>query len=263
MQKQEIVKPLISIAIITFNEERIIEHTLNAVCNWADEIVIVDSFSTDNTISILNMYQVNLYQKEWQGYSKQKNFALSKCTGRWILALDADEIVGDTLRDEILAVANKDTALDGFKIRRKFYIGKKWIKYGGYYPDYQLRLFKNGKNAYFSQREVHESIVINGNIGYLNNALDHYAYSNLNQYRKSLKKYSELASKEIKSKLFYVPLLRAIWAFIFRYLFRLGFVEGKLGFRLCLAYSNYVYEKYKLAEKNSKGSNHMSMTCGL
>lgn len=247
MQDHEIAKPLISVAVITFNEERIIEYTLNALCNWTDEIVVVDSFSTDNTLKILNIYPVKLYQREWQGYSEQKNFAVSKCTGEWVLTLDADEIVNDALHNEILAIVKNGSDFDGFKIKRKFYIGKRWVKYGGYYPDYQLRLFRNNKGAYFPAREVHESLVIEGRIGYLINPIDHYAYSNLNGYRKTLKKYSELASKEIRNKLFYIPLLRAIWAFVFRYIFRLGFLEGKLGFKLCLVYSSYVYNKYKLA----------------
>ncbi len=247
-------KANLSVAIITYNEERIIEKTLSAIDNWVDQIVIVDSYSTDNTLNILEMFNTAVFQKKWQGYSKQKNFAISKCTGDWILVLDADEVLSNELKDEILNIIKNPSDYDGFKVKRKFYIGKRWIKYGGYYPDYQLRLFKNNINVQFKQREVHESIELNGKVGFLNSPLDHYAYKNINDYKKVLKKYAELASKEIKDKKFYAPPLRAIWAFIYRYLIRLGFLEGKLGFQLVTAYSGYVYDKYKLAAAKIKNN---------
>lgn len=242
-------KANLSVAIITYNEDWIIEKTLSALDTWVDQIVVVDSFSTDNTPNILEMFNATVFQKKWEGYSKQKNFAISKCTGDWILVLDADEVLNDGLKNEILETIKKPGSYKGFKVKRKFYIGKRWIRYGGYYPDYQLRLFKNNLNAHYKQREVHESIELDGEIDYLNNPLDHYAYKNVNDYKKALKKYAELASKEIKNRKFYVPLLRALWAFIYRYLFRLGFLEGRLGFELVKSYSDYVYMKYKLATK--------------
>lgn len=248
MQKL-IGKPLLSVAIITFNEERIIEKIISAIHNWVDEIIVVDSFSTDNTATILEMFNVTLYKEKWQGYSVQKNIAISKCTGTWILVLDADELVTKPLQNEILEVIKNPAGNIGFKIQRKFFIGKRWIKYGGYYPDYQLRLFQSSTGARFTQREVHESIGLEGQTGHLKNPIEHYAYSDLNGYRNALKKYAELASKEIRDKLFYMPLLRAAWAFVFRYFFRLGFLEGGLGLELILAYSEYVCRKYKLASR--------------
>ena len=245
-------KANLSVAIITYNEERIIEKTLSAIDTWVDQIVVVDSYSTDNTLSILEMFNTSIFQKKWQGYSKQKNFAISKCTGDWVLVLDADEVLSNELKDEILNIIKNPSKSDGFKVKRKFYIGKRWIRHGGYYPDFQLRLFKNNINAQFKQREVHESIELNGEIGFLTHPLDHYAYKNVNDYKKALKKYAELASKEIKDKKFYAPFLRAVWAFIYRYLIRLGCLEGKLGFQLVTVYSGYVYDKYKLAAENKK-----------
>lgn len=245
-------KANLSVAIITYNEERIIEKTLSAIDTWVDQIVVVDSYSTDNTLSILEMFNTSIFQKKWQGYSKQKNFAISKCTGDWILVLDADEVLSNELKDEVLNIIKNPSDCDGFKVKRKFYIGKRWIRHGGYYPDFQLRLFKNNISAQFKQREVHESIELNGKIGFLSHPLDHYAYKNVNDYKKALKKYAELASKEIKNKKFYAPLLRAVWAFIYRYLIRLGFLEGRLGFQLVTVYSGYVYDKYKLAAENKK-----------
>ena len=245
----ELDKPLLSVALITFNEERIIEKTLSAIQNWVDEIVVVDSFSTDKTADILASFPVKVYKEKWKGYAKQKNSAIEKCNGKWILMLDADEVVNEKLKDEILKVLKKSNGLNGFKIKRKFYIGNKWIRHGGYYPDYQLRLFKSSTNAKFSQREVHESISLNENIGFLNYPIEHYAYKNVKSYEKVLVKYAELASKEIKNKSFYLPWLRAVWAFVYRYVFRLGFLEGKQGLSLAKAYSGYVYQKYDLASK--------------
>ena len=249
MKNANINKPLLSVAMITFNEERIIEQTLSAIHNWVDEIVVVDSLSTDKTIDILECFNISLYKETWQGYSKQKNLAISKCNGSWILVLDADEKVSDALRKEILENLKNPGENIGFKIKRKFYIGKRWVQYGGYYPDYQLRLFKSTSGAHFKPREVHESISLDGNIGELQNPLEHYAYPNLKAYSKALDKYAELASKEIKNKKYKLPFLRALWAFVYRYIFRLGFLEGELGFNIVKAYSSYVYKKYELAEK--------------
>ena len=244
-----LTRPNLSVAIITFNEERIIEKTLSAICDWVDEIVVVDSYSTDNTPNILEMFSVKTYKEKWQGYSKQKNSALSKCTGDWILSLDADEVVNSALKEEILKVIKKPGKNVGFKLARKLYIGTKWIRYGGYYPDYQLRLFKSTTSAHFNDREVHESVNLNGKVGYLRNPIEHYGYRDSKEYEKSLKKYAELASKEIKDKLFYLPWLRAAWAFGFRYIGRLGFLEGQLGLDLAKSYSKYVYKKYMFASK--------------
>ncbi len=249
MSKSNINNPILSVAMITFNEERIIEKTLSAIHNWIDEIVVVDSLSTDKTTEILECFNVNLYKEKWQGYSKQKNLAISKCTGNWILVLDADEVVTDLLRKEILDSIKTPGESMGFKIKRKFYLGKRWIKYGGYYPDYQLRLFKNNSGAHFKPREVHESISLEGNAGELQNPLEHYAYPNLKAYSKALDKYAELASVELKHRKYKLPFLRALWAFVFRYIVRLGFLEGKLGFDMVKAYSGYVYRKYELAKK--------------
>ncbi len=252
MSNLNITKPLLSVAMITFNEERIIEQTLSAIHNWVDEIVVVDSLSTDKTIDILECFNVNLYKEKWHGYSKQKNLAISKCNGSWILVLDADEIVNDVLKKEILETLKTPAENIGFKIKRKLFIGKRWIKYGGYYPDYQLRLFKSTSGARFKPREVHESISLDGNVEYLQNPIEHYAYPNLKAYCKALDKYAELASVELKHKKYKIPFLRAMWAFVYRYIFRLGFLEGELGFNMVKAYSGYVYKKYELAAKNTQ-----------
>ncbi len=247
-KSSEIKKDItLSIAIITLNEERIIEKTISAIKDLADEIIVVDSGSTDRTPEILKKHDVKVFHQDWLGYSDQKNLAISKCSCDWILSLDADEIITRALKDEIISKLINPGDNVGFKIARSFYIGDKLIRRGGYYPDYQLRLFKRSTGAGFEKRSVHESIKLEGNIGYLNNPLDHFAYTDIDHYKSALEKYAELASKEIKEKTFYLPQLRSIWSFIYRYIFRLGFLDGEIGFKLALIYRRYVYQKYYLA----------------
>lgn len=254
-QKGQTKIPILSVAIITFNEERIIEKTLSAIHNWVDEIVVVDSYSTDNTVNIMELFSIKLFQKEWEGYSKQKNFAISKCTGDWILILDADEVITPLLKEEMTNAIRNSGKKIGYCIPRKLYIGNRWIKNGGYYPDYQLRLFKNSPSIRFIERAVHESISLNGDsknkskVGYLKNPLEHYAYTDLSDYRDTMNKYARLASKEIKGKKFHMPFIRALWAFGYRYIARKGFLDGKLGYELAKTYGEYVYNKYSLANR--------------
>ncbi len=244
------MNPSLSIAIITLNEERIIDKTINALVDFADEIIVVDSGSIDRTLEILKKYPVKIFHQDWLGYADQKNLAISKCSSDWILSLDADEVLTDELKIGILDAINNPKENIGFKLARNFYIGERLIKHGGYFPYYQLRLFMRSTNAIFEKRAVHESIKLEGNVSYLKNPLNHYAYRDLEHYKNTLDKYAELASLEIKSKCNF-PILKSLWAFIYRYIFRLGFLDGTLGFNLARTYSGYVYKKYYLFTTNS------------
>lgn len=239
----------LSVAIITLNEERIIEKTLSGIKDIADEIIIVDSNSTDKTVEIAKSYGAQVFVEDWKGYSDQKNSALEKCKCDWILSLDADEYVTKDLSNEISGVVNSADSAGGYKVARKLFIGNKPIVKGGYFPDYQLRLIKKNTNARFVSRRVHESIKLDGEVRYLKNPLDHYAYACIDDYRKALKKYAKLASEEMGGKKFYMPAIRASWTFFYRYLIRLGFLDGKEGLDMAKAYKSYVFEKYKLAEQ--------------
>lgn len=241
--------PKLSIAIIAFNEERIIGQALDSVKSISDEIIIVDSFSTDKTCEMAKSFGAKVIQEQWKGYAKQKNSALEKCTGDWILSLDADEVLTKDLREEIILAIKDPKDYQGFKIARSLFMGNKKIKWGGYYPDYQLRLVKNNIGARFLDREVHESISLDGKIGYLKSPLLHYAYESISEYQQALKKYAKLASAEISLNKANNPFLRAAWAFVYRYFFRLGFLHGDLGFQTVKAYSEYVYEKYYFAQE--------------
>jgi glycosyltransferase involved in cell wall biosynthesis len=138
---------VLSVAIITHNEENNIRETLESI-KWADEIVVVDSFSTDRTQEICRKYTDKVHSLTWNGFSSQKNRAVSLTTNPWVLVIDADERVTDGLRDEIITLLKSSPAEDGFFVPRKNYFGNKWIKHGGWWPDYSMRLFKREKGSF-------------------------------------------------------------------------------------------------------------------
>jgi glycosyltransferase involved in cell wall biosynthesis len=184
--------PKLAVAIITYNEETNIRRTLESV-KWADEIVVVDSGSTDGTTTICREYTDKVIHQEWLGYARQKNCAIDKAAGDWVLSLDADEPIEPELAEEIRAIIDSPGALDGYRIPRKtFFLGKQ-VRFGGWYPDYNLRLFRKGKGR-FEERAVHESIKMESPTGCTKNAILHYAYPDLASYMTSIDKYSSLAA---------------------------------------------------------------------
>jgi len=254
------MSPKLSIAIITYNEEPNIRRTLESV-RWADEIVVVDSGSTDKTVEICQEYTDKVVYQEWLGFSSQKNFAIDNTTGEWVLSLDADEPVEPELGDEIRRIVASPDAFDGYRIPRKTYFLDKQIRHGGWYPDYNLRLFRKGKGR-FENRAVHEAIKVEGRIGTTEHALLHYAYPDLTSYMTSINKYSSLAVDVLaekgisRFKTGWVNIiLRPLATFMHKYFLRLGFLDGKAGLVLNLFHSYYVFAKYAKAweylEKNS------------
>lgn len=236
----------LSVAIITYNEEEEIKDCLESV-KWADEIVVVDSFSTDKTVDICRQYTNKVFQHEWSGYSNQKNYAINVTTNPWILILDADERVSERLTKEIKEILDKDLGIDGYYIPRKSYFLGRWIRYGGWYPDYSIRLFRKDKGR-FEQREVHESVRINGKTAKLKNHLEHYTYRNLSEYIQRMDRYSTLAAMEMvgegrrsgpRNILF-----RPILTFFRMYILKQGFREGIYGLLLAVLYSYYTFLKY-------------------
>ncbi len=242
----------LSVVIITFNEETNIRRTLESV-TWADEIVVVDSGSTDRTVEICREYTDRVIPQEWLGFSAQKNFAIDSSTGDWVLSLDADEPVEPMLSEEIRDIIASPAALDGYFIPRKtFFLGKQ-IRHGGWYPDYNLRLFRKGKGR-FEDRAVHEAVKVNGTTGRTGYAIEHYAYPDLSSYMSSINKYSSLAVDVMsqrgisgfKSGLLNIT-LRPVFTFVLKYFFRRGFLDGKHGLVLNLFHSYYVFAKYAKA----------------
>ncbi|MFA5072413.1 MAG: glycosyltransferase family 2 protein [Nitrospirota bacterium] len=251
----------LSVALITYNEEANIRRTLESV-KWADEIVVLDSGSTDKTIEICREFTDNVFHQEWHGFATQKNSAIDTCTGDWILSLDADEPIEPELAEEIRTLISSSNSHDGYWIpRRTFFLGKE-MKHGGWYPDYNLRLFKKGKGR-FQERAVHESIYVNGSIGKTKNAILHYAYPDLTSYIASINKYSSLSVDVMSARAISTfrtscvnIIFRPVLTFFHKYIIRGGFLDGKHGLILNSFHAFYVFVKYAKAWEYKKSQPH-------
>ncbi len=242
----------LSVTIITRDEEANIRRTLESV-RWADEIIVLDSGSTDGTIAICREYTDKVFPQAWLGYSAQKNAAIDRAGGAWVLSLDADEPVEPALAEEIRAIIASPVAQDGYRIPRKtFFLGKR-IMHGGWYPDYNLRLFRRGKGR-FEERAVHEAVKVSGTVGRTKNAILHYAYPDLASYVATINRYSTLAVDVMMEKeagpvkrSWFTILFRPVGTFLWKYVVRLGFLDGKHGLVLNLYHAVYVFIKYSKA----------------
>jgi glycosyltransferase involved in cell wall biosynthesis len=249
----------LSVAIITKNEEANLPRTLESV-RWADEIVVVDSGSTDKTVDIVRSFGATVIQREWHGFGKQKNLAIERCTSEWVLSLDADEEVGEALAQEITHLLEETPEADAYFLpRRNLFLGR-WIKHGGYYPDPKLRLFRKGA-AWFEERAVHETVQYSGNTRILHNDLIHYAYPTLESYIEHMNRYSALSAEQAAAKnktsrswlaFLWNVLLNPAATFVYNYIFRLGFMDGREGLLLHLYHSGYVSWKYAKAWQANK-----------
>jgi glycosyltransferase involved in cell wall biosynthesis len=250
----------LSVVIIACNEERIIGKTLESIVPFASEIILVDSGSTDHTLEIARLHKAQCYHQQWLGYAAQKNYALSLATKTWVLSLDADEVVTDSLSKEITnLLLSSEQFCDGYRIPRLLYIGDTPLKYGGFYPDYQLRLFRNGTGK-LAERKVHESITVAGTICNLNSPVLHYAYTNFDDYAATLDKYAKLSAEEFSERKTHSAsnsssslqglrtsklneIFHPIWTFFYRYIVRAGFLDGIYGLKANWIYKDYVRKK--------------------
>ncbi len=251
-KKKEQNKIKISVCIITKNEEKILPCCLYFL-SWVDEIIVVDGGSSDKTVEIAKNYGAKVFYKKWEGYANQKNFAISKAKGEWILSIDADEIVKDELKKEILSVIIQDNEIKGYFIKRKNYYYGKFINFGACKNDYQLKLFKRGYGKY-EAAPVHETIKINGKSGYLKNFLLHYTAESIHKHIETVNKYTELEVEDLKNKN-YVPtgysiLLKWFFMFIKNYFFKTGFLDGLKGLVYNVISACYIFIKeIKYSEK--------------
>lgn len=248
----------LSVAIITLNEEANLERTLKSIA-FADEIVIVDSGSIDQTSAIATNHKAHFFNEPWRGFSAQKNFAISKCSGDWILSLDADEEVTSELAAAIQKVLTGGPAHTAYLVtRRNLFLGR-FVRYGGYYPDRKLRLFRCGSSL-FEERQVHETIAFKGTMETLNGDLIHHAYPTLHAFIEHMDRYSSLGAQMYLSKhrtmnfFSFVKgvMLNPIATFLYNYLLRLGFLDGREGLLLHLYHSCYVSWKYSKAWEISR-----------
>ncbi|UCC91212.1 MAG: glycosyltransferase family 2 protein [Candidatus Aenigmatarchaeota archaeon] len=195
-------KNKVSVSIITLNEERDLPECLESV-KWADEIVVVDSFSSDKTVEIAKKFGCKIFQEDAGGrrLAILKNYAISKTRKDWVLSLDADEVITPELRKETEEVL-KNPKFDGYYFPRKSYIGKKWVKHAGQYPSYQLRLFKKDRGR-FENSLVHERVKINGKVGYMKNDMIHYNFDSWGDViEKQLNKLTTLEAEMLAGKRF-------------------------------------------------------------
>jgi glycosyltransferase involved in cell wall biosynthesis len=249
----------LSVAIITLNEEANLPRTLASIA-WADEIVIVDSGSTDTTRAIGQSHGARVVTEPWRGFAAQKNFALSLCTSDWVLSLDADESVSPELAASIQKTIASSPLHTGYALpRRNLFLGR-WIRHGGYYPDTKLRLFPRGQ-ANFQETPVHETATFAGNIQTLDGDLLHDAYPTLTSYLNHMQRYSTLGARIAVARgrtgrglvsFLDGVLLNPLVTFLYNYILRAGFLDGREGLLLHLYHSAYVSWKYAKAWESSR-----------
>lgn len=229
-------KNKISVSIITGNEEDNIRECLDSV-KWADEIIVVDSESTDKTVEIAKEFTDRIFVRNWEGYANQKKYAMEQAANDWVLSLDADERISTLLADEI---QNKDLSnYSGYEIHREnYFIGKK-ISGCGWGSDYQLRLFQKSKTK-MTDRLVHEGFQVDGKIGRLANSMLHFSYRNLDDGIAKINNYSSLEAKEkfsrkkiTKTRIILTPFV----AFLQHYFVRKGYKDGYHGLMISMMHA--------------------------
>ena len=239
-------KTPISVTIITLNEESNLPRTLASLA-WADEIIVVDSGSTDRTVEIAKQLGAKTLHNSWRGYGQQKNFAQRQATHDWILNVDADEVVSPELAQEIQRTIENSPVTHGYEMPRKtFYLGR-WIKHGGWYPNYLVRLCDK-RYAAWTEPSVHEELEVEGGVGRLEEPLLHYAFSSIQDQILTNLRFSALGSQDLKrigqrpslKKL----ILKPIGKFLETYLLKGGFRDGLAGFIISVNAAHSMFLKY-------------------
>lgn len=223
----------LSVAIITRNEAHQIRNCLESI-HWADEIVLVDACSEDETVAIASEYHAKIFIRSWQGYASQKRFALENCLHEWVLSIDADERVLLPLKEEIQQLLQSEPTHDGYQIARRSYFLGKWIQHAGWYPGYQTRLFRKSR-ATVSERHVHEGFLIDGTLGTLKHDLDHFSHLTLFDSLEKLNRYSTLEAFDrlsYKKKSWRHFIFNPLSEFWRKYIALGGFRDGAHGFLL-------------------------------
>lgn len=246
----------LSLVVITYNEEDNIVRLLDAVKNEADEIIIVDSFSTDRTKEICMQHypEVSFFEKKFNGYGEQKNYALSLCSEEWILFLDADEVPDEALKQSIQKIVlSQNTEFDVYKAKFINHLGIHLIKFGGWGNVCRERLFKKGC-AKYSDDKVHEFLITDKRAGILEGKLDHYTYKSIYHHVTKINKYSDMMAEKMfergkKINRFKI-IVSPVFEFLKVFIFKLGFLDGFAGFYVAKTMSYYTFLKYiKLRER--------------
>ena len=235
----------LSVIVISKNEAHAIERCLESV-SWADEIIVVDSGSTDETVKICESKGAKVHAMDWPGFGPQKNRALALATGEWILSLDADEIVPPQLKAEIMAAISKGDA-DAYSFPRSSSYCGKFMRHGGWWPDRITRLFRRGR-ARFSDDLVHERLIVDGRTAELSSPLTHIAFSDLEEVLQKVDRYSTagalMMAQKSKRATLGTAILHGFWSFFRTYFLKAGFLDGKEGFMLAVSNAEGTYYRY-------------------
>jgi glycosyltransferase involved in cell wall biosynthesis len=238
--------PKLTVTVITRNEAANIAAALESVA-WADEILVVDSRSTDETTAIARRLGARVLERDWPGFSAQKNFAAEQASHDWILSVDADERVTPELAAEIRTLLDSEPPDQGYRVPRvSFYLGR-WIRTTDWYPDHQLRL-GDRRQAHWVGDFVHERLAVEGRVGRLRSELQHFPYRDLSQHLETMNRYTTLAARQmaLEGRAVTAPALlaRPLGAFIRNYVLHGGWRDGGVGLVISALNSYYVFLKF-------------------
>lgn len=243
----------VSAVIVCCDEEENVERCLQSL-TWADEIVVVDSFSQDRTVELCRKYTSRIFQREWLGMVRQREYAVSLAQNDWVFAVDADEVITETLRNEVLMRLSEDKEDNsGYYIKRHSHYLGRWIDHGGWYPDFKLRLFRKDK-VYVGGENPHDKCFVQGRTAKLNGEMIHYPYKNISRQLRTIDTYSDIVSERLFEKSPAFLLIKMIFRppakFLETYIYKLGFLDELPGFVISVLSSYYVFLKYaKLWER--------------
>jgi glycosyltransferase involved in cell wall biosynthesis len=245
----------ISATIITYNEERNIARAIESL-RCSDEIVVVDSGSSDRTVEIAEKLGARVVESAWRGYAGQKNHASEQATHDWILSIDADESLSEALEGEIWQLKKNGPEFDGYTMPRLAqYLGK-WILHSGWYPDRKIRLFDRRKARWVGDF-VHESVALDGPVGHLEANLLHFTCDSLSEHLKTMDRYTTLAAEQLVSRGRKVGLSQLLldppWTFFRTFLLQRGFLDGVEG--ISIAYMAALYQFLKFAKARNMSGN--------
>jgi glycosyltransferase involved in cell wall biosynthesis len=254
--------PKISAVILTKNEEKNLPRCLESI-QWVDEILVLDSNSGDGTVEIAQKFGAKVHQLPWEGFGKQKQKGVELASGDWVLSIDADEVVPPELQAEIQSKLANDKGTAGYYLKRKAYFLDRFVRHGGWYPDWVLRLFKKGKGR-FTPLAVHETVVLEGSAARLEADLLHYTDPDFAHYLAKLNRYTDLSARELFDRGRRGSFWR-VWAnpaakFFSQYFLKAGFLDGQAGFILAGASAFHVFSKYVKLWELSRGGRGGSRT---
>lgn len=236
----------LSVIIITRNEESNILACLESVA-WADEIIVVDSGSTDATVDICREFGALVHAHDWPGFGTQKNRALSYATNEWVFSIDADERVTPELCTSIKTALQDDLGCSAYRISRLSSYCGRFMRHSGWYPDRIVRLFKR-EAARFTDALVHESVEVQGKIGLLKGELLHYSYEDLEQVLNKANQYSSAAARMLQGRgrksSMSGAVMRGMWTFVRTYFLQRGFLDGREGFMVAVSNAEGTYYRY-------------------